>query len=325
MNCKSCAAIKTERLDWLSENPFYTRRFYLHVGRKCRKMSIKDVAEELHLDWHCVKELDKLYMAEQLRRYPARAPEVIGIDEISAGPRGAYRIVVSDVLRRRCIWYGGTDRSEKSMDEFYAWLGAEKAAGVRLAVMDMWRAYQKSTRRNAPNAAILFDKFHVVSHLSEALDEVRKQEYSRLSGSDRSFIKGQKYTLLSNRENLTLGGRKALIKLLGANKRLNIAYLLKETFARLWSFKSETWARKFFDNWKASLRWQRIKPYEKFARMIDAHWDGIACYCRPENRVPLGYVEGFNNKIRSIQRRAFGLRDEAYFKLKILTCMLPRV
>jgi transposase len=68
---------------------------------------------------------------------------------------------------------------------------------------------------------------------------------------------------------------------------------------------------------------QRLKPYEKFAAMIDRHWDGIAAYCRPENKVSLGFVEGLNNKIRVIQRRAYGLRDEDYLRLKILTCMLP--
>ena len=111
--------------------------------------------------------------------------------------------------------------------------------------------------------------------------------------------------------------------LLAANKRLNTAYVLKESFGQLWSYEREGWARRFFENWRAGLKWQRLKPYEKFADMIDRHWDGIAAYCRPENKVSLGFVEGLNNKIRVIQRRAYGLRDEPYLRLKILTCMLP--
>ena len=171
----------------------------------------------------------------------------------------------------------------------------------------------------------LFDKFHIMRHLGEALDKVRKAEYARLSGRDRSFIKGQKYTLLSHRENLTPAGRQNLKKLLAANKRLNTAYLLKESFGQLWDYQREGWARRFFDNWRASLKWQRLKPYEKFAEMVERHWDGIATYCRPENKVSLGFVEGLNNKIRVIQRRAYGLRDEEYLRLKILTCMLPEL
>src|SRR4029077_781716 len=108
-----------------------------------------------------------------------------------------------------------------------------------------------------------------------------------------------------------------------SGKQAAPAYVLKESFGALWSYEREGWARRFFDNWRASLKWQRLKPYEKFAVMIDRHWDGIAAYCRLENKVSLGFVEGLNNKIRVIQRRAYGLRNEDYLRLKILTCMLP--
>jgi len=262
---------------------------------------------------------------EQLRRTGVPAPGVIGIDEISIRKGHTYRIVVSDLERHRPIWFGGTDRSEESMNKFYEWLGTRKSGRIRLAVMDMWKAFEKSTRKNAPQSAILYDKFHVMRHLGEALDQVRKQEYARVQGQDRSFIKGQKYTLLSNKENLTLDGRKALKKLLSVNKRINIAYLLKESFGQLWSYQTEGWARRFFENWKASLKWQRLQPYEKFAKMIEKHWDGIAAYSNTENKVSLGFVEGLNNKIRVIQRRAYGLRDEEYLRLKILTCMLKEI
>jgi Transposase and inactivated derivatives len=101
--------------------------------------------------------------------------------------------------------------------------------------------------------------------------------------------------------------------------------LLKESFGQLWEYKSEAWARKFFENWKASLKWQRLKPYEDFCGLIERHWEGIASFCKPENKVPLGFVEGFNNKIRTIFKRAYGLRDVEYMKLKILTSTLPKI
>ena len=261
-------------------------------------------------------------MQEQLRRAGTPGPKVIGIDEISIKKRHTYRIVVSDLVRARPIWFGGKDRSEASMDEFFEWLGPKKSRGIRMAVMDMWRPFRTSTTAHAPQASILFDKFHVLRHLGEALDTVRKSEYARLTGKDRRFIKGQKYTLLSSHENLTLEGRRSLKLLLAANRRINTAYLLKESFGQLWDYTREGWARRFFENWRDSLKWQRLKPYEKFARMIERHWDGIAAHCRTENKVALGFVEGLNNKIRVIQRRAYGLRDEEYLRLKILTCML---
>jgi len=319
--------VKQEKLEWLADNPFYSKRFAFFVGRRCRAMTIKDVAQETHLHWKTVKELDKQYMQEQLRRIGTPAPKVIGVDEISIRKGHTYRIVVSDLLRRRPIWFGGQDRSEQSMDEFYKWLGPKKSKQIRLAVMDMWKAFRNSTLKpeHAPGAAILFDKFHVLRHLGDALDQVRKSEYGRLVGKDRRFIKGQKYTLLSHRENLSTEGRHSLRLLLKANKRLNTAYVLKETFGQLWDYQTEGWARRFFENWCDSLKWQRLRPYEQFAVMIANHWDGIAAYCRPENKVALGFVEGLNNKIRVIQRRSYGLRDEEYLRLKILTCMLEPI
>ena len=246
--------MKRERLDFLADNAHFTKRFAFYVGRRCQQASIRDVARDLKLDWDTVKTLEQQYMRAQLRRAGTPAPQAIGIDEIAVRKGHSYRIVVSDLVRKRPIWFGGTDRSE---------------------------------------------------------------------ANDRRYIKGQKYTLLSRRENLTLEGRQALKTLLRANKRLNTAYLLKESFGQLWGYQREGFARRFFENWRAALKWQRLQPYEKFADMIDRHWDGIAAYCKPENKVSLGFVEGLNNKIRVFQRRAYGLRDQEYLRLKVLTCMLP--
>ena len=326
--CKRCGKVKRESLSFLSDNPFYTKRFAYYVGRRCRASSVRDIARELRLDWHTVKELEKQYMREQLRRAGTPGPKIIGIDEVSIKKGHTYRIVVSDLVRERPIWFGGVDRSEASMDAFYAWLGPKKSKKIQIAVMDMWKPFLKSTRKkaHAPQAAILFDKFHVMRHLGEALDKVRRSEYRRLAGKDRAFVKGQRYTLLSRWENLSLmKGRTSLKKLLAANKRLQTAYLLKESFDQLWGYRREGWARRFFDNWKESLKWQRLKPFEKFAALVERNWSGIAAYCKSEKKFSLGFVEGVNTKIRVIQRRAYGLRDEEYLRLKILTCMLPEI
>jgi transposase len=317
--------VKQERLEDLLENQLYTERYMLFVGRRCRESNIQAIAKEQKLDWKTVKELEKRYMEEQLKRASEAAPLIIGIDEISVKKGRKYKIVVSDLERRCPIWFGGDDRSEASLDQFYEWLGEDKSKKIKLVVIDMWKAFQKSTNKNAPQADILFDKFHVINHLNDALDTVRKGEYKRLSGEDRSYIKGKKYTLLSRKKNLDLNGRKALRELLSVNHRLNKAYLLKESFVQLWSYKNEGWARRFFDNWKESLKWQRLKPYEKFAAMVERNWSGVVAFCRMEHKIPLGFVEGLNNKIRVFQRRAYGLRDEEYLRLKVLTCMLPEI
>ena len=319
--------MKTERLDWLADNPRYTKRFAFAVGRRCRTTPLTDVADEFDLAWRTVKDLDQQYMAEQLRQSGEVSPSVIGVDEISVGPRHTYRIVVSDLERKRPIWFGGKDRSEASMDEFFRWLGPIKSGKIRLAVMDMWKAFRHSTLKvgHAPQARIIYDKFHVIKHLGEALDKVRKREYARLSGKGRRFIKGQKYTLLSRWENLSQKGRESLELLFRANRRLYKAYLLKEQFGQLWDFETAADASHFFFEWKEALLWQRLEPYRKFTALVERHWDGIASFCDPQNKVSLGFVEGLNNKIRSLQKRAYGFHDEEYFRLKILTCMLPKL
>jgi transposase len=219
IDCRRCGKVKRERLDFVADNPLYTKRFAYYVGRRCRDGTIKNVAAELGLDRHTVKSLEMAYMEAQLKRAGTPGPRVIGIDEIAIRKGHTYRIVVSDLLRGRPIWFGGEDHSAASMSQFYAWLGERKSSRLRLAVMDMWKPFRLATQAQAPQAAILFDKFH---------------------------------------------------------------------------YEREGWARRFFDNWRASLKWQRLKSYAKFAAMIDRHWDGIAAYCRPENKVSLGFVEGLH-------------------------------
>ena len=142
VRCRHCGKVKRERLEFLADNPLYTKRFAFYVGRRCRSSPIRDVAKELKLDWHTVKELDKQYMRAQLAKAGTPAQLVIGIDEISVRKGHTYRIVVSDLIRERPIWFGGDDRSEASMSQFYQWLGSNKSGRIRLAVMDMWKPFE---------------------------------------------------------------------------------------------------------------------------------------------------------------------------------------
>src|SRR5262249_39901653 len=210
--CRRCRGVEREGLGWVGGHPPYSQRVGVYGGRACRESTVAAIAEELALDWETVKELDKQYMREQLRRAGCPAPRVIGIEEIAVGKGHRYRIVVSDLERGRPIWFGGHDRSEASLDEFFAWLGPKKCRRIRLAGMGVRKGFRKSTLKegHAPQARIIYDKFHVLKHLGEAMDEVRRREYTRLSGEQRRFIKGQRYNLLSRWENLTLKGKQSL-------------------------------------------------------------------------------------------------------------------
>ncbi|OOP56078.1 MAG: hypothetical protein AYP45_11005 [Candidatus Brocadia carolinensis] len=169
-----------------------------------------------------------------------------------------------------------------------------------------------------PHAQIIYDKFHILRYLGDAMDTVRKQEYCRVSEKERIFIKGQKYTLLSQRTNLNVKGKRAVMLLFKANKRIYKAYPLKESSGKLRDYKSTNNAERFFTNWKSQLRRSRLKPFHRFVKMIERHWDSIVSYCNPNNNISLG-------KVRVIQRRAYGIKDREYLKLKILSSFLPEL
>ena len=286
-------------------------------------MTIRRVAELNNLSWDQVWRMEKGYMRRLLEQHPpAERLRTIGIDEISIRKGHTYAIVVADLDQKRPIWLGGQGRTEGDLQLFYDAMGKERCGAIERAVMDMWKPFRKGTLKNVPDAQIVYGKFHVMRHLSDALDQVRRSEYKRANEKERRFIKGQRYTLLSHKSNLDLEGRRALNMLLKANKRLNTAYMLKESFGQLWDYNNPTWARKFFESWKSQLRWQRLKPFEKFAAMIERHWEGIVSYCHPDHKVSLGFMEGLNNKIRVIQRRAYGIKDQEYLMLKVITSFI---
>jgi len=317
--------VKQERLDWLAENPRYTRDFARVVGRDCRSMPLTVVAERHRLSWGATRRLEIAYMERLLAKHPpAKRLRAIGVDEVSVKKGHSYAIVVADLDRQRPIWMSESPgRAEEDMNRFFEELGRRRAARIKLAVMDMWEAFRNSLRHYAHDARIVFDKFHILKHLSSAMDQVRRWEYKRVNEKERKFIKGQRYTLLSHKANLNEDGRRSLRLLLKANKRLHKAYLLKESFGQLWDYNYPACARTFFENWKEQLKWQRLKPFEDFVAMIERHWDGVVSYCHPDNKVSLGFMEGLNNKIRVIQRRAYGIKDQRYLKLKVLTSFIP--
>ena len=173
--CRGCGQVKRERLAFLADNTHYTERFAYYVGRRCRAGTVQDVAKELHLDWHAVKDLEKQYMRAQLARPVGQDAKAIGIDEISIRKGHDYRIVVSDLDRKRPIWFGGADRKEESMANVLDWLGEKKTRRHSLGRHGHVEAVLQRRRwRERPQAAILFDKFHIMRHLGEALDKVRK-------------------------------------------------------------------------------------------------------------------------------------------------------
>ena len=180
--------------------------------------------------------------------------------------------------------------------------------------MDMWEPYRRSIEEWAPNCQIVYDKFHVMQHANGAIDEVRRAEFFRKDGRLRGLVKGKRWLLLTRWVNLTWAKRQELNHVFALNRKLLKAYLLKESLDRLWSYHYEGAMLRYLQGWIDQLRWQRLKPFEKLARMLPDHLEGILNYCR--TKVRMGVVEAVNGNIKALLRRGCGYRNLRYLLLK---------
>ena len=321
--CPTCG-IRTEALDFVDiRGPRVTRHLSKVVYELCKVMTIKAVATFTGLHRHTVKDIDK----EELKKIQANRPldgiTVLGADEISVGKGQTYLTMISALEGPRGpeLLNVVEGRKERHLKRFWRWFGKKRAMLISHAVIDMWRPFKNSFKAHCPSVEIIYDKFHVIRHLLEALNKVRKAELRKAASSFRGLLAGKKFILLSRQSRVRGKAREALNQLLTANKRILKAHLLKESFSHLWSYSSRTWALKFFNGWVEQLKWSRLKPYKEFAKMVERHLDGILAYC--DKRVSLGYIESTNLKARNVIRRAYGYRDDKYMKLKIIQTCTP--
>jgi len=323
VRCPDCG-IRTEALDFVDlRGPRVTKPLLGLVYELCKVMTHKAVGILMGLHRGTVREIDKAMMEKVQSERSLDGITVLGFDEIAVGTGQTYWTMISALEGPRGpeLLNIVEGRKEKSLKPFWTWFGKERAHLVTHGVMDMWKPFRKSLLAHCPKAQAIYDKFHVIRHLLDAVNEVRKQEFKRLGDRMKGVLAGKKFVLLSRRSNLKRESRKALEELLLVSPRLLKAHFLKETFGHLWEYKSRTWAMKFFRKWVNSLKWSRMDPLKRFATMVEDHLDGILSYC--EKKVPLGYVESTNQKAKNVIRRAYGYRDEKFKKRKIIRACTP--
>ena len=197
----------------MAKSSRHTQRLEDTIGHYCRSMTVKEVADLYRMSWDQVWRLDMAYMERLAADHPpSKHLRAMGVDEVSVRKGHSYAIVVADLDQQRPIWMSEElGRCEEDMDKFFAAMGVERCKRIKLAVMDMWKPFRNSLRTHSPQAQIVFDKFHVLNHLSSAMDNIRRLEYKRVTGEDKRFIKGQRYTLLSHKANLDMDGRRSLV------------------------------------------------------------------------------------------------------------------
>ena len=212
------------------------------------------------------------------------------------------------------IWVGDK-RKEETMNQFFTELGKEKTKLITVAVMDMWDPFIKSVKENT-KAEIVFDKFHISKKINEALDNIRKKEFSRADFEERKRMKKKRFLILSRDKNLDNEKREELRTLLEINKNLQVAYILKEQILDIFDEKSKENALLRIEKWKENVINAQVEELRKVIKMMDTYFYGIENYFT--HHVTNGASEGYNNKINIIKRRAYGFKDIEYFKLKIL-------
>jgi transposase len=304
--------------------PRVTRGLACLIHELCKVTTVKAVATLFGLHHHTVKNVDKAALQEMQSQRPLDGITVLGMDEIAVGKGHNYWTLVSALEGPRGpemlnIVEG---RSQKRLKWFWRWFGKERAAEITHAVIDMCRAFEKSICAHcSKEVQIIYDKFHLLRHLNEALNMVRKNELRKSLGHFKKTLSGKKFILLTRKAGVRGHAREALDDILAASPKLKKAHLLKESLPHLWDYTYKGCALRFWEEWKSHLKWSRLKPYHRFVKMVDRHLPGILAYC--DKKVSLGYIESSNLKARNVIRRAYGYRDKDYMKLKIIQACTP--
>lgn len=276
-------------------------------------MMVKDVADHLGLHWETVKEIDKKFLEEEFGETDYSGLRILAVDEISRRRHHDYLTVILDYETGRIVWMG-EGRKESTLDSFFREMPVSVREGINAVAMDMWDPYIASVEKWCPNAKIVFDFFHVVKEFNKVIDKVRNQEYHRASESDKRVLKGSKYLLLKNSKNLKLEERPHLKQILNLNENLSTVYILKDALKNIWSYKYRKSDEKAIDNWCQFARESNIEPVIRFAERLQRHKEGILNHCH--YAIHTSKIEGVNNILKVIERKAYGYRDIRYFILK---------
>ena len=313
VRCPNCG-VKAEKVEQLPSKAPFSKRFEEAVGRACESAAARQVARQLGLAASTVRAIDLRYLERWSAGRRKSALRQMGVDEIYLGKKQKFMTVVSNLETVEPLWMG-RERKKETLDEFFrTQLSAKQRRSIEAVCADMWKPYQLSLQEWAPQARLVYDKFHVLQHAQAAIDEVRRAEFFRQGGRRRELVKGKRWLLLSRWVNLERGQKQQLNQLFSLNRRVMKAYLLKESLDRLWNYHYEGAMLRYLQSWIDQLRWQRLKPFEKLAGTLLDHLEGILNYCR--TKVPLGVVEAINGNIKALLRRGRGYKNLRYLLLK---------
>jgi len=314
---------RMESCEFVDKGCGFTHRFCHMISGLCRHMSIQAVARHLGIRWETVKNIDRTYLEKTL---PAQDPtqltdlKYIGVDEVARAKGHDYMTVVYDMVGGHLIWVE-TGRTAEVFSGFLKQLPEATAAEIKAVAMDMGPAYQKSVRECLPKADIVFDRFHVMQNYSKAIKNQRRIEFRKANKTGKKLMKGTHYLLLKNADKLNEKQSKKLQVLLKNNDHLNTLYILKEQLQALWSQESFEGMSEELESWCQMADQSSMHYLKKFAKSLRKHRLGICNYAK--HKLTSARIEAGNIAIGMIRKRARGIKDTEYFKLKIRQSSLP--
>jgi transposase len=311
--CRQCGPV-VEELPLMAPYKRVTRRLASYILELCRYMTIKEVAEHLVLDWKTVKAIHKRHLQEKFSAKPIGNPKILLVDEIAMRKGHTYLTLIADWDEGRILWVG-EGRKYETVKEFFDSLSEEQKGSLWAIAMDMWDPYIKAVKECCPHVKIVFDQFHAVAAFNRVIDKVKNSEYRKATQAGKQVFKGSKYLLLKHKQHLNGEEWPRLKALLELNETLSIVYILKDSLKKLWHYKYPQWAIKALSQWYSIAYESGIKPVIAFARTLLRYAYGIINHC--VFPIHTSRLEGINNKVEVIKRKAYGFYDIEYFSLVI--------
>jgi transposase len=321
VDCRRCG-VRTEFVPWAEPDSMFTRPFEDQVAYLGQRMDKSSIVGLMRIAWSTVGSIAERVVKRLSHEDRLVGLRTIGIDELSYRRHHEYVTIVTDHDTGKIVW-ARRGKNAATLDAFFAELGPERSAQLQTVTLDMSQAYIRSVEANAPQASIVFDRFHVQKLAHDALDEVRRALVAKQTDTERRHaIKKTRFVLQKNPENLSSAERRKVAQVQATNRPLYRAYLLKDSLAHILGRRQYYVARDELQGWLAWASRSKLAPFVRVARTIRKHLSGILAYLN--TGLSNGRVEGLNGKARVITRRSYGFHSaSSLIAMLFLCCSLP--
>jgi transposase len=316
VECRACGLVRQVDVAFADPRRTYTKAFERYVLELSRRMTIRDVAAHLNVGWDLVKDIQKRDLWRRFAKPKLKHLRRIAIDEIAVAKGHRYMTLVMD-LDSGAVVFVGDGKGADALRPFWRRL-RPSGARIEAVAMDMSAAYRGAVSAHLKRAVIVFDHFHVIKLFNDKLSDLRRSLYHRAEADGKKVLKGARWLLLKNPENLDTDKdeKTRLEEALALNKPLAVAYYLKEDLRRFWEQPGKRFATAFLNDWQRRAEASGVRMLQQMAKTLAAHRSGLLAYY--DAMITSGPMEGTNNKIKTMKRAAYGFRDPEFFKLKIL-------